>query len=373
LGPKHTTMQIKQITGFLETIAPPSLQEAYDNAGLLTGDKNTDCSGVLISLDVTEEVVKEAIEKKCNLIVAHHPIIFKGLKKINGKTYVERIIIAAIKNDIAIYAIHTNLDNVLAGVNGKIAEKLGLINTNILQQKESQLKKLIVFAPPSMAKKVQEALFKTGAGHIGKYSECSFISEGTSTFKPGEGSNPTTGKIGERETGEELKMEFIFQAHKEEELLLAMIAAHEYEEVAYDIIPLGNYLSDTGSGIIGELREPMSEGDMLKKLQDIFHIPAIRHSPFTGKSIKKVALCGGAGSFLVGKARSAGADIYISSDMKYHEFFDAEGVILLADIGHYESEQYTMELLFDLLREKFLNFAVLKTGVNTNPVHYFTP
>jgi hypothetical protein len=223
-----------------------------------------------------------------------------------------------------------------------------------------------------MAKKVQEALFKAGAGHIGKYSECSFISEGTSSFKPGEGANPTTGKIGERETGPELKMEFIYQAHKEEELIIAMKEAHEYEEVAYDIIPLGNYLSDTGSGVIGELQKTVSEEEMLKMLQKEFNIPAIRHTAFTGKPIKKVALCGGAGSFLIGAAKNAGADIYISSDMKYHEFFDAEGVILLADIGHYESEQYTTELLFDLLREKFLNFAVLKTGLNTNPVHYFT-
>ena len=365
-------MKINEITGFLETIAPPSLQEAYDNAGLLTGDRNADCTGVVISLDVTEEVVIEAIEKKCNLIVAHHPIIFKGLKKINGKTYVERVIIAAIKNDIAIYAIHTNLDNVLAGVNGKIAEKLGLLNVRILQQKESRLKKLVTFAPPSMAKKVQEALFTAGAGHIGKYSECSFISEGTSTFTPGEGANPTTGKVGERESGTELKMEFIFQAHKEEELIRAMTEAHEYEEVAYDIIPLGNYLSNTGSGVVGDLPEAISEKEMLQQLQDIFHIPAIRHSPLTGKPIQKIALCGGAGSFFVEKAKATGADIYISYDMKYHEFFDAEGVILLADIGHYESEQYTMELLFDLLREKFLNFAVLKTAVNTNPVHYFT-
>jgi len=364
-------MLIKEIINYLETIAPPFLQEDYDNAGLLTGNKNEKCTGAIISLDVTEEVVKEAIEKKCNLIIAHHPIIFKGLKKINGNNYVERIIISAIKNDIAIYAIHTNLDNILDGVNGKIAEKLSLTKTKILLQKESQLKKLITFAPEGMAKKIQEALFAAGAGHIGKYSECSFITKGNSTFKAEEGANPTVGKIGVREEGAELKMEFIFQSYKEQQIITAMKDAHEYEEVAYDILPLGNYLSDCGSGLIGELEEGVNEESFLSELKEIFNLSIIKHTALSGKKIKKIAVCGGAGSFLINAAKEAGADIFITSDIKYHEFFDAEGAIVLADIGHYESEQFTIGLLFDILKEKFPNFALQKTVVDTNPVYCF--
>lgn len=370
---KNTLMLIKDIINFLEAIAPPSLQEDYDNAGLITCSAAWDCSGALISLDCTEEIVAEAIEKNCNLIVAHHPIVFKGLKKINGKNYVERTIIKAIKNDIAIYAIHTNLDNVLAGVNGKIAEKLGLENIQILQQKDAQLKKLVTFAPPEMAEKVKEAIFKAGAGHIGKYSECSFAAKGTSTFKPNEGAAPAIGEVGRRETLEEVRMEFIFQSHKEATIIAAMKDAHEYEEVAYDIILLGNYLSDTGAGIIGDLADPMPEMEFLAHLAARFGTKAIKHTSFSGKNVKKVAVCGGAGSFLINAAKAAGADAYVTSDIKYHEFFDADYKLLLADIGHYESEQFTIELLFDLLTDKFPNFALLKTGVNTNPVQYFVP
>ena len=364
-------MLINDIINFLEYIAPSSLQEEYDNAGLIIGHKNSECTGIVISLDCTEEVVKEAIENKCNLIISHHPIIFSGLKKINGNSYVERTIILAIKNDIAIYAIHTNLDNVFEGVNGKIAEMMELQNIQILLPKESRLKKLITFAPPAMAKKVQEAIFAAGGGNIGKYSECSFVAQGHSTFKPGAGTDPTIGKIGTRENIEELKMEFIFEKQHENDIITAMKNAHEYEEVAYDIIPLDNYLSNRGSGIIGNLNMPLPEADLLAEVQRIFKIPVIKHTLLMGKPVKKVAVCGGAGSFLINNAKAAGADLYITSDLKYHEFFEADGQIVLADIGHYESEQFTIELLYDLLREKFPNFALLKTGVNTNPVQYF--
>lgn len=366
-------MKIKNIISFLETIAPLTLQENYDNAGLITGNPEEKCKGVLISLDCTEDIIREAIDKKCNLIIAHHPIVFSGLKKINGKNYVERAIILAIKNDIVIYAIHTNLDNVLEGVNGKIAEKLGLNNTKILLHKESQLKKLVTFAPHNMAEKVREALFAAGAGHIGKYSECSFTSKGHSTFTPLEGANPAVGKIGVRENSEELKMEFIFEGYLQQKLVAAMTEAHEYEEVAYDIIPLGNYISDKGSGLCGELAVPMTEKDFLAMAQKVFGTPVIKHTAFTGKEIKTVAVCGGAGSFLIPHAKAAGADIYLTSDIKYHEFFDAEGQMVIADVGHYESEQYTIELLFELLSDKFPNFALLKTGIITNPVQYFVP
>jgi dinuclear metal center YbgI/SA1388 family protein len=364
-------MLINQIIHFLETIAPPSLQEDYDNTGLLTGNVHMPCTGVLISLDCTEAIIQEAIDKKCNLIVAHHPIIFSGLKKINGKNYVERTIIKAIKNDIAIYAIHTNLDNVLHGVSGKMAELLGLQNVQILAPKKNILQKLAVFVPKENAQQLTNALFATGAGNIGNYSECSFSTTGIGSFKPEDGANPHTGEIGKRETLNETKVEVIFPLWLQGQIIATMKVNHPYEEVAYDIYNLSNTYQETGSGIIGNLSEAMEENDFLTKLSSIFKIKVVRHTALTGKKIQKVALCGGAGSFLTNAAKSAGVDIYITSDVKYHEFFDADGQILLADIGHYESEQFTIDLLFELLSDKFPNFALLKTGVNTNPVQYF--
>jgi len=364
-------MKIQDITSFLETVAPSYLQENYDNAGLLTGSNDWECTGIIVSLDAVEDVVQEAIDKKCNLIVAHHPIIFSGLKKITGKNYVERTIIKAIKNDIAIYAIHTNLDNVIAGVNGKIADMLGLIDRQILQPKNNLLKKLITFAPITESEKVRSAIFAAGGGHIGNYSECSFNAQGEGTFKGEAGTNPFVGKVGERHTESEIKIEVIFPAWIESKVLNAMLNAHPYEEVAYDIIALDNIYQQTGSGIVGDLPKPVSEEEFLNQLRKAFHLSIIKHTKLTGKMVKKVALCGGAGSVLIGAAIASGADFYVTSDMKYHEFFDADNRLVLADIGHYESEQFSIDLLFEVLSEKFLNFAVLKTGVNTNPVRYF--
>ena len=364
-------MKIGEITSFLESTAPLSLQESYDNAGLLTGNNNWDCTGIITTLDATEAVVQEAIEKKCNLIVAHHPIIFGGLKKITGKNYVEQTIITAIKNDIAIYAIHTNLDNVLQGVNGRIADKLGLINCSILQPKNNTLKKLFTFVPVAAAEKVRNAIFDAGAGHISNYSECSFNTAGTGTFKPGDGTNPFIGKIGERRSEEEIKIEAIFPAWMERPIYDAMIVAHPYEEVAYDIISLENQQQQVGSGLVGELAAPVNETEFLGLLKTIFGLSVIKHTALTGKMVKKIALCGGAGSFLIAAAIAAGADLYITADVKYHEFFDANGRLVIADIGHFESEQFSIDLLFDVLKEKFPTFAVLKTGVKTNPVLYF--
>jgi len=364
-------MIIQDITSFLEDIAPAFLQENYDNAGLITGNARWQCTGIITTLDATEEVVLEAIEKKCNLIVAHHPIVFGGLKKITGRNYVEKTIITAIKNDIAIFAIHTNLDNVLSGVNGMIADKIGLMNRQILQPKKDTLKKLFTFVPVEFAEKVRNANFAAGGGQISNYSECSFNSDGSGTFKAGEGSDPFVGKIGERHTENEIKIEVIFPAWQEKLVCNALMAAHPYEEVAYDIIALENRLDSIGSGLVGELPEMATETVFLTDIKEKFNLSVIRHTALTGKPVKKVALCGGAGSFLIGAAIAAGADFYISSDIKYHEFFDADSRLVIADIGHYESEQFTIDLLFDILREKFPTFAVLKTGVKTNPVHYF--
>ncbi len=365
-------MKIDEIIKFLENIAPLSLQESYDNAGLLIGSSEDECTGILTSLDVTEAVIEEALKKNCNLIVAHHPIIFKGLKKLNGKNYVERTVISAIKNNIAVYAIHTNLDNIIEGVNNKLAEKLHLQNCKVLLPKEGTLKKLVTFSPRENAEKVQNGLFKGGAGSIGKYNECSFNLEGNGTFKANDGSNPYVGKIGERHTENETRIEVIFPEFLQNQIIRSLKEVHPYEEVAYDIYCLDNQQDDIGSGLIGELTESISEDELLKLLKSTFRLSTIKHTPFLHKKITKIALCGGAGFFLLPKAIAAGAQVYITSDVKYHEFFDADNRILLADIGHYESEQFTIELIAEFLQQKFLNFAVLKTEIITNPVNYYT-
>ena len=365
-------MKISTITGFLESLASTSLQESYDNAGLITGDNNWDCTGVVCSLDATEEIVNEAIEKKCNLIVAHHPIIFGGLKKINGKNYVEKTIIAAIKNDIAIYAIHTNLDNVKEGVNGKIAALLGLQYLDVLSPRENVLKKLFTFVPLAQAEQVRTAVFEAGGGHIGNYSECSFNTEGAGTFKAGQGTDPFVGRPGERHFEKEVRVEIIFPGFLENKIVAAMKTAHPYEEVAYDTINLANTHPGIGSGIVGELPSAVDGKQFLSLVKKVFKLQVVRHTPVIGKPVKKVAVCGGAGSFLISKALAAGADAYVTADMKYHEFFDANGRMLITDVGHYESEQFTINLLQEVLAEKFPTFAVLKTEVETNPVRYFS-
>lgn len=364
-------MHIAAIIAHLESIAPPSLQESYDNAGLLTGDAAWECTGVLCTLDTTEAVILEAVARKCNMVVAHHPIIFGGLKKINGKNYVEKAVIAAIKHDIAIYAIHTNLDHVLAGVNGKMADKLGLVKRSVLAPKASTLKKLYTFVPLAQAEQVRSALFTAGGGHIGQYSECSFGVEGEGTFKGGEGTNPFVGQPGTRHEEKEVKLEVIFPAWLQTALVKALIAVHPYEEVAYDVVELANTHPGMGSGLLGELPDLLEGKDLLALVKKEFGLTVIRHTPLLDKPVRKVALCGGAGSFLVSRALAAGADFFITADMKYHEFFDANDRMVIADIGHFESEQFTTDLLITVLQEKFTTFAVLKSEVKTNPVRYF--
>jgi dinuclear metal center YbgI/SA1388 family protein len=365
-------MQISAILGFLESLAPPAYQESYDNAGLITGSGSWECSGVLTTLDATEEVVKEAIQSGCNLIVAHHPIVFRGLKRLNGNNYIERAMIAAIKGDVAIYAIHTNLDNVVEGVNGRIGAMLGLVGGRPLLAREGVLQKLFCFVPVDHLESVRSAIFAAGAGQIGRYSECGFSVEGAGTFLAGEGTQPFIGRQGSRHTEKEAKLEVVLPAHLSGRVVKAMIAAHPYEEVAYDLVSLANAHPGVGSGLIGELGEEMSEMAFLDRIKSVFGVAVIRHTRLTGRPVKRVAVCGGAGSFLISKALSAGANFYVTSDVKYHEFFDADGGMVIADVGHFESEQFTVDLLFEVLREKFRNFAVLKSDVKTNPVQYYT-
>ncbi len=364
-------MKVKEITDYLESIAPRSYQESYDNSGLLTGDAAQDVTSVLLTLDCMEEVVDEAIAKKANLIIAHHPIIFTGLKKITGSNYVERTILKAIRNNIAIYAIHTNLDNVHTGVNKKIAEKIGLKNLKVLAPKSGTLTKLVTFIPKTNTEAVLNALYKAGAGQVGDYKNCSFQTEGTGTFMPSGDANPHIGKLNQQEHVTEDRVELIFSTHLEAEIISALKLAHPYEEVAYYLTRLVNSNHEVGSGMVGELETALEPIEFLKRLKSSMNLTTIRHTRLLEKKVKKIALCGGAGSFLLPKAISAGADFFVTADFKYHEFFDADGKITVADIGHYESEIFTKELLKEILTEKFPTFAVNFSTTDTNPVRYF--
>jgi dinuclear metal center YbgI/SA1388 family protein len=361
-------IKIRDITGYLEKFAPPSLQEEYDNAGLITGDHNSKVNGVLICLDSTEEVIDEAIQRECNLVIAHHPIVFAGLKKITGSNYVQKTIIKAIKNDIAIYALHTNLDNIKHGVNNKIADRLELINRKILKPKPSFLQKLITFIPEQNTKQVLDAIHDAGAGIIGDYDHCSFRVKGTGRYRPNEYANP---HIGQKESIEEVnedRIEVIFPTYLTDNVLDALKLAHPYEEVAYYLQSLNNESEEVGSGLLGELKKEMYSQDFLAYIKEKLNLHHFRYTPVAMDKIHRIAICGGAGSFLIQKALSVGASAYITSDIKYHEFFDGEGKMMITDIGHYESEVFTKELIFELLNKKFSNIAPQLSEVNTNPV-----
>tara|TARA_R110002072_G_scaffold301854_1_gene482629 strand:+ start:4818 stop:5912 length:1095 start_codon:yes stop_codon:yes gene_type:complete len=364
-------MRIKEITDYLESLVPLSSQESYDNCGLLVGNENSEFKKALITLDCIEATVEEAIEHGCNLIIAHHPIVFKGLKKLNGNNYIERTVIKAIKHDIAIYAIHTNLDNYQFGVNDEIARKLNLKNVQILTPKRGVLSKLVCFVPLKNASEVTGALFNAGAGKIGNYEECSFQTEGIGSFKPNDKSNPVEGRIGALSKVKEHRLEVLVSNHILPKVLAAMKEAHPYEEVAHEIYSISNTNQNEGSGMVGELEEAMETIAFLQKVKTIFNSEVIRHTGISSKTVKKIAFCGGAGSFLLSDAKKIGADVFITGDFKYHEFFDAENDIIVADIGHFESEQYTSCLLERILTKKFAKFAVRLTEVNTNPINYF--
>ncbi len=362
-------MKVNEVVNYLESIAPPAYQEDYDNAGLITSHSN-EITGILVSLDCIETVIDEAVERGCNMVVAHHPIVFRGLKRFTGKNYVERTLIKAIKNEVAIYAIHTNFDNVQTGVNAKIADLLGLQNQRILSPKKGLLTKLHTFVPKDAANKVRTALFAAGAGNIGNYNECSFNVEGLGTFKAGAGTQPYVGKINEQHQEPETKMEVIFPSHLSVQVVKALKEAHPYEEVAYDLVQLSNEYSQIGSGMIGDLPDSEDLMKFLTRVKKQFDCGAIKYTHGINKPVKKIAICGGAGFFLLSGAIAAGADVFLTSDIKYHEFFDAEDKIVLADMGHFESEQFTTDLLVSELTKKFTTFAVLQVKINTNPVKY---
>ncbi len=363
-------MKIKEIVSALERFAPLPLQDGFDNAGLQIGLTDAEATGALLCLDVTEAVLDEAIASGCNLIISHHPLIFKGYKSITGKDYVERCILKAIKNDIVIYSAHTNLDNAPGGVNFKIAEKIGLKNVRILDPKESSLIKLVTFVPSAQAEEVRNALFTAGCGCIGNYDSCSYNTEGEGTFRAQEGSHPFCGTVGELHHETEVRIETILPEYKKGEVIRALLSKHPYEEPAYDLYPLHNSWAQVGSGIVGELEEPESELEFLKRIKKRFEVGCLKHNKLTGRLIQKVSLCGGAGAFLIPQAVRSGADVFITGEIKYHDYFGRETDILLAEIGHYESEQYTKEIFYSIIRDLFPNFALQFSKVNTNPIKY---
>ncbi|AWM14308.1 Nif3-like dinuclear metal center hexameric protein [Flavobacterium sp. NRK F10] len=364
-------MKLSEILTVLEEMAPLSYAEDFDNVGLLVGQPEQEVSGILVCHDALESVIEEAVEKKCNLVVCFHPILFSGIKKITGKNYVERAILKAIKHDIAIYAVHTALDNHKKGVNKIFCNALGLTHTKILIPKTNYIKKLITYTIPENAEKLRNALFDSGAGKIGNYEDCSFNSQGIGTYLGGEDSSPQIGERFEFVENTEIKIEVTFEKHLQSKILKALFRNHAYEEVAYEIYSLDNLHQNIGLGMIGEFETPISETELLELTKTTMQCGGIRHSSFTGKEIKKVAVLGGSGSFAIKNAIAAGADAFLTADLKYHQFYEAEGKLLLADIGHFESERFTKNYIVDYLKEKITNFAIILSEENTNPVQYF--
>lgn len=363
-------MLLSSIISILESIAPKAFQENYDNAGLATGDPQMDVTGVLICLDVTLPVIDEAISKKANLVISHHPVLFSPMKQLTGRNMSEKIIIYAVKNNIALYSAHTNLDNISNGVNKAICDKLGLVNTRILVPRENLLRKLVTFVPGSHADSVRQALFDAGAGHIGNYDSCSFNSAGQGTFRAGNDASPFVGEIGKLHFEDETRIEVIFPVHLKSALIKALTESHPYEEVAYDIVQLDNSYNGAGSGMIGELPSLRDEIEFLKEVKRTFNCNVLRHSRLLNKPFSKVAVCGGSGAFLIRDALNAGADLFLTGEVKYHQFFEAEDKIVITDIGHFESEQFTIQLIFDILLKKIPSFAIHFSSCKTSPIYY---
>ena len=363
-------MKLKELCSYLESVVPLSFQEGYDNSGLQIGVPDKEISSALLTLDVTEEVLDEAINTGCNLIISHHPLIFNGIKRITGSSFTERIIVKAIKEEIAIYSAHTNLDVLSFGVSRKMAKKLNLENIKVLQPLQNRLLKLVTFIPESHLEKMRDALFEAGAGTIGNYDQCGFTTSGTGSFRGDENSNPYVGETGKIHFEKEIRFETVLFSHLKEKIIKVLLSSHPYEEVAYDIYPLENENTEVGLGCVGEFTDQMDEADFLKLVSSVFDAKSVRYSKPTGKPVKNVSLCGGSGATLLNVAIGSGADAFITADIKYHDFFDADNKILLVDIGHFESEKFTAEILYSLIIKKFPKFAVRFSETNSNPINY---
>jgi len=364
-------MKLKDLCTFLDSAVPLSFQESYDNSGLQVGLPEREISSAMVTLDVTEEVISEALSEKCDLVISHHPLIFTGIKRITGRTLSERILYKAIKSDIAIYSAHTNLDIFRNGVSKKMAELLNLKDVKVLAPLKNRLLKLVTYIPESHLGNVRKALFDAGAGVIGNYDQCGFTTPGTGSYRGGDNTAPFLGEKGKIHFEKEIRFETILFSHLKDDVIKILLAVHPYEEVAYDVYALENDNTGVGLGCIGEFNDPMAEADFLKHVSEVFNAAGIRYSKPTGKSISKVAVCGGSGASLINEAISAGVDAYITADIKYHNFFDADNKILIVDTGHFESEIFSTEILYDLIIKKFPKFAVRFSGTNRNPINYY--
>lgn len=363
-------MKLKDLCSYLDSVVPLSFQESYDNSGLQVGQPDDEIKSALLTLDVTGDVIDEAIREGCDLIISHHPVIFGTIRSITGKSSTEKILLQAIRNNISIYSSHTNLDVVNNGVSKKLAEKAGLKNVSVLSPSARKLLKLVTFIPEKHFAPVSEAIFDAGAGVTGNYDRCGFATSGTGSFRGGESTHPFVGEKGSIHFEKEIRFETILYSHLRNKVVRALLEAHPYEEVAYDLYPIENESTNEGSGCIGELDEPISEEDFLHLLSSRLDARSIRHSKMRWQMVKRVAVCGGAGSFLLDKAIARKADALVTSDIKYHTFFEAESRILLVDCGHYETEKFSTEILYDLILKKFPKFALRFSEINTNPINY---
>jgi dinuclear metal center YbgI/SA1388 family protein len=350
-------MKLAELCNYLDTAIPLSFQEGYDNTGLQVGFPQNEVTSALLTIDITEEVISEAEEKGCNVVISHHPLIFNGIKKITGQSFTERALMNAIKK-------------VSFGVSKKMAQKLNLKNVNVLVPLKNRLLKLVTFIPESYLEKVRAAIFEAGAGVIGNYDQCGFTVEGKGSFRAGENTNPFTGDKGKIHFENEIRLETILYSHLKANVIKALLGTHPYEEVAFDLYPLDNDKIEEGIGCTGEFDQPIPETDFLRIISSTFEAGGLRYSKLTGRPVKKIALCGGSCASLIVNALSSGADAFVTADIRYHNFFDADNKILLVDTGHFESEKFTTEILYDLIIKKFPKFAVRFSETNTNPINY---
>ena len=363
-------MIIEELTTFIEDKFPLSQQESYDNCGLIVGDPKKTVKKVLLALDCTEQVIKEAKLKKADVIITHHPLMFSSINKLTANDYEGSLIIKLIKSDIALYAVHTNLDNSINGINKYLALKLGLKNLQILVGKEKTFKKIITFVPKAYSQKVITALSAAKAGNIGLYSHCAFVTEGSGCFKPEKGAKPFLGELSKINQVEEVKLEMVFASENQKMIENSLKKAHPYEQPAFDIIELANPNPDIGAGIYGDLPAQINTAEFLKLVKTKLNLSYIRQSNSAKKFISKVAICSGAGFFVFEQAKRLNVDALVTSEIKHHEFLAAENNILLCDIDHHEGEIAAVNIL-DQILQKLENIDTLISKHNLSPAQIF--
>ncbi len=370
------SVRCQQIFDWIEEWADPALAEDWDHIGNLVGSPADSVSRVLVTLDVTDEVIAEAIDENVNLIVAHHPLFRDPIPYLRSDLFSSSRVYRLIQKGISLYAAHTNLDAAPGGINDVLADLLGLRDVEILfPTYEENLYKIVVFVPLGHEERVREAISARGGGWIGNYSDCTFQTEGVGTFRPLEGTKPFIGETGELERVRETRIETIAPQKKLSDLLKNMIAAHPYEEVAYDIYPLKNTGTKAGLGRIGRLPESLALADFARKVKDSLGLGMVRITGDPQRSVSKIALCGGGGMSLLEQAIKCDADLYLTGDIRHHGALDAlDRGIALVDGGHYGTERVIVPVLADYLQKKAKEagegLTVLVSQINTDPFSY---